>query len=126
MFWRKKQVVADTTKVGSGAATPEATAEVKVRQPKVKPQSPKEVLTNKVVALVAGEAVTYHFDKTFGGALVHVELNPKYPNKGHKYTVALEKIEAGKPKGAKSVLWDSNNPKEIASWILERDGEPVS
>jgi hypothetical protein len=112
MFWRKKAVEAGTPAM-------------KAEPPKVKAKklSPRDTIRQKIEQLTAGEVLRYKFPETFGGNLAVIELNPRYPQKGHKYILSTEKLVGGKPAGKKSQLFDSNNPSGLASWIMERMGE---
>jgi len=88
--------------------------------------SPKEVITNEIEQLAPGQALSYKHTETFGGGLTVVELNPQYPEKGKKYNVSTEELVDNKPAGKRRRLFDSNKPKDVASWILDRDGTPFS
>jgi len=121
MFWKKKQPVA-TALEGKAQET-----KVEAQEPqKAKKLSPKEIIIDRIEQLAAGETVSYRLAEARGGGLAVVELNPQYPEKGKKYFLSLEKIVDGKPAGTRSRLWDSNKPKELAGWIIERGGELYS
>ena len=111
MFWKKQQTEAKATE-----AKPE----------KVKKLSPKDIIVSKIEQLGSGESVSYQLGEVYGNGLAVVELNPQYPEKGKRYFLSLEKIVDGKPEGKRGHLWDSNKPKELASWILERSGKLYS
>ena len=111
MFWKKKQ---------TGAKATEA------KPQKVKKLSPKDIIASKVEQLCPGESVSYRLAEVYGGGLAVVELNPQYPEKGKRYFLSLEKIVDGKPEGKRGRLWNSNKPKELAGWILERGGKLYS
>ena len=110
MFWKKKQ-----TEAKAKEAKPQ----------KAKKLSPKEIMINQIEQLGPGQNLTYRLAEFlwegFGGFIV-VELNPQYPQKGRRYIVSTDKIVDGKPAGQKTRLWDSNKPKDVASWILEKNG----
>ena len=111
MFWKKKQ----------------AEAKAKEAKPKkVKKLSPKEIIGNQIEQLSPGQSLSYRLPETYGGGLAIVGLNPEYPGKGKKYVLSTDKIVAGKPAGQKTRFWDSNKPKDVASWILEKNGELFS
>jgi len=95
----------------------------KAAEPKVKKLSPKEIMVNQVEQLAPGQALSYRLPETYGGGLVIVELNPQYPSKGKKYELSTEKLVDGKPAGERRHLFDYDKPKDIVSWILERNGE---
>jgi len=114
MFWKKKQ-----------AEEKPAKAKAEPPKPKVKQLSPKEIMINQIEQLGSGQNLTYrlaeHLWEGFG-AFAMVELNPQYPGKGRKYIVSSDKMADGKPAGQKTRLWDSSKPKDVASWILEKNG----
>ena len=111
MFWRKKQPSEQGVKT-----------EVK----KVKKLSPKETMIKQVEEMAQGQVVKFQLGEIYGGDLVAVELNPDYPDKGRKYAVSLGKVMDGEAVVKGKHLWDSNKPKDIAGWILNRDGKPFS
>jgi len=111
MFWKKKQ---------TGAKAIEA------KPQKVKKLSPKAIIVSKVEQLDPGESVSYRLAEVYGGGLAVVELNPQYPENGKKYFLSLEQIVDGKPEGKRGRFWNSNRPKDLAGWILERGGELYS
>jgi len=121
MFWKKRQPVA-TALDGKAQET-----KVEVQEPqKAKKLSPKEIIIDRIEQLGPEESVSYRLPEVRGGELAVVELNPQYPEKGNKYLLSLEKIVDGKPAGTRSRLWDSNKPKNLAGWILDRSGELYS
>ena len=112
MFWRKKTAEAGKPETKAVATTV-----------KVKKLSPKDVMRQQIEQLSAEEVLRYKLPDTYGGGLAIVELNPKYPKKGKKYIISTDKLIDGKPANKKSHLFDGDNPKGIANWILERAGE---
>ncbi len=114
MFWKKKQTEAK-------AAEP---APLKVE--KEKKLKPKDIMVGEIEQLSPGESVSYRLGEVYGGELAVIELNPEYPGKGKRYFLSLEKIVDGKPTGKRGRLWNTDNPKDIASWILERGGKLYS
>ena len=113
MFWRKKAVE---------AGTPAMKAEPS--KVKAKKLSPRDIMRQQIEQLTAGEVLRYKFPETFGGNLAVIELNPRYPQKGHKYILSTDRLAGGKPADKKSQLFDSNNPGALANWVMERMGEP--
>ena len=111
MFWKKKQTEAKP---------------VEPKPQKAKKLSPKEIMMNQIEQLGAGQSLSYRLPETFGGGLAVVELNPQYPGRGKKYVLSTDAIVEGKPAGKRSRLWDSDKPKDLAGWILERNGELFS
>lgn len=106
MFWKRRQPVAISLEA--------------------KKLSPKEIIINRIEELGPGQTVSYRLPEVYGGGLAVVELNVQYPEKGKRYFLSLEKIVDGKPMGTRSRLWDSNKPKDLAGWILDRSGELYS
>ena len=118
MFWRKKQPT---------ATAPEAKPqEAKTKVKKAKKLSPKEIMIKQFEEVTPGQVIKFQLGEIYGSDLVTVELNPRYPDKGRKYSVGLGKIVDGQPVGKANRLWDSNKPKDIASWLLDRGGKPLS
>lgn len=92
--------------------------------------SPKEIKINeiatKVEQLSSGETLIYKLPEFYWagfGAFCIVERNP---DSGRKYVLSTDKIEDGKPAGRKSRVWDSDKPKDVAGWILDKQGELYS
>jgi hypothetical protein len=112
MFWKKKAVEAEAPAVKAEPS-----------KMKAKKLSPRDNMRQQIEQLTAGQVVRYKFPETFGGNLAVIELNPRYPQKGHKYILSTEKLVGGKSAGKKSQLFDSNNPGALAGWVLERMGE---
>jgi hypothetical protein len=49
-----------------------------------------------------------------------IELNPSYPGKGQKkYNIYVTDVVDMQPVGKGAKLWDSDKPKEIASWVIQ-------
>ena len=122
MFWKKKEkTTAEAAPVAAGAP-PVAQEKPK----KVKKISPKEELFMKVEMLEVGKAIVYSLPDTFGGGLAVITMNPSYPEpkKGKKYIMNLEALEEGKPSGKRRFLWDSNKPKDLSDWVMDRLGKP--
>ena len=115
MFWKKKEAAVKPT-------------EAKAEPPKSKEKklSPKDIIVSKIEQLSLEQTISYRLPETYGGGLVVVELNPEYPAKGRMYILSTEKIAGGKPIVKRGRLWDSDKPKDIASWIIDRGGELFS
>jgi len=60
------------------------------------------------------------------GAAV-VEVNPNYPGpKQKKYNLYADNVDGGgQPVGKRQLLFSSDKPKEVASWIKERHHKPT-
>jgi len=89
--------------------------------------SQKDIIASQVEQLGLGQSLSYRLPKAFGGELAVIELNPRYPEgKQKKYILSTEKIADGKPTGQRSRLWDSDKPKELAGWVIDKGGELFS
>jgi len=121
MFWKKRQPVS----VSPEAKPQGITTEVKKPQ-KVKKLSPREIITSLIEQLQPGQSISYRLAKVYGGDLAVVELNPRYPEKGKKYSMSSEPLVDGKPSGKRTRLWYADKPSHIASWIIDRQGELFS
>ena len=104
MFWKRKPAAEEPSK------------------PKAKELSPKEIIINQIEQIGAGQSLTYQLAEYLVDRFAIVDLNPEYPGKGRKYIVSSDRMADGKLAGRKSRAWDSNNAKNIASWILEKEG----
>jgi len=111
MFWKKKQ-----------AEEKPAKAKAEPPKPKVKQLSPKEIIINQIEQIGPVQSLTYQLAEYLMDRFAIVELNPEYPGKGRKYIVSSDRMVDGKPAGQKTRLWDSSKPKDVASWILEKNG----
>ena len=107
MFWKKKQ-----TEAKAKEAKPQ----------KAKKLSPMEIMISQIEQLGPRQSLTYQLAEYLMDRFAIVELNPQYPAKGRRYIVYIDKIADGRPAGQKTRSWDSNKPKDVASWILEKKG----
>jgi len=94
----------------------------------VKKKSPTEsqidIIANQIEQLGPGQSLSYKLPEAFGGDLAIIELNPLYPGKRQrKYIMRRDEIVDGKPAGKKSLLFSLDNPRYIAGWVVDRDGE---
>jgi len=80
-------------------------------------------LVSQIEQLVPGQTLRYRIPETWGGNFITVELNPQYPQKGRKYILSIENAAHGMPGGKKTIMYDSDNPKELVTSILDRNGE---
>ena len=104
MFWKKKPATGEPSK------------------PEVKKLSPKEIIINQIEQIGPERSLTYQLAEYLIDRFAIVELNPEYPAKGRKYIVSTGEIVDGKPAVKKGRIWDSNKAKDLASWILAREG----
>jgi len=125
MFGKKKQTVSAVAGIppaGAGATPPET----KVKPKKEKPLSPRDIMASKIEQLSAKETLKYKLPEVYGGELAVVEMNPQYPQKGRKYMLGTERVLDGKPTGKIIHIWTTDQPRDIAKWIVERNGELFS
>ena len=115
MFGRNK--VAAVKPPGGKAEPPKA---------KAKPLSPKDALAGQIEQLVPGQSLSYITSKTYGGYIATIELNPQYPTKGRKFMMSTQSVADDKTSGQKNRLWDSDKAKDIAVYILDREGKPFT
>lgn len=124
MFWKKKQIVSAVEKSPAGVGA--ASAEMKVEPQKEKPLSPRDIMASKIEQLSAKETLKYKLPEVYGGELAVVEMNPQYPQKGRKYMLGTERVLDGKPTGKITNMLTTDQPRDIAKWIVERNGELFS
>lgn len=103
MFWKKKPAAGE---------------------PKAKEPSPKEIIINQIERLGLGQTVSYRLPENRSGQLAVIELDPQhlYQKKARKYILSMEKVVDGKAAGERTLLFASNNPKDIATWIIDLNG----
>jgi len=88
---------------------------------KVKKASPRDAMTAQINAVEAGKEITYKLGEIYVKPYVTVVGNSA--GAGKKFTVYQDgKDAAGKPSGKRGKFWDTNEAKDIAGWILEREG----
>ncbi len=68
-----------------------------------------------------GQTVSYKLPETFGGEFAHIQRNPE--GKGKKYTMTLEKTQADKPTGKKTVFMEHDSARVVANWVHQLWGE---
>lgn len=92
--------------------------------------SPRDAAMNRfaleVEQLTQGQSLIYKLPEFYWSgfaAFLMVDLNPSYPQKGRKYIMSTDGIADGKPAGLKKRLSDSNKPKDVADWVVQRKGE---
>jgi hypothetical protein len=94
----------------------------------------KEEIQQKIEALSGpGETVFFYLGASpaHGGPLDRgaavVELNPNYPEKkGKKFHIYVADVAETQPVGKGQKVFDSDKPKEVASWIKERHLQPYT
>lgn len=86
--------------------------------------SQKDIIANQIERLGLGQSLSYKLSENCGGGLAVIELNPRYPEKRQrKYILSTDKIVDGEPAGKKYLLFGHDNPKVLAGWVVDRQGE---
>ncbi len=105
MFWKKDKADAAVATGGEAARAKKAT--------------PKYLITEQINAVEPGKEITYRLGEIYVKPFISVARN----SQGKKFTVYQDgKDEAGNPSGKRGKFWDANEAKDIASWLVERDG----
>lgn len=88
-------------------------------------ESQVNIIANQIEQLGPGQSLSYKLPEAFGGDLAVIERNPWYPaeKRQRKYIMSTDKIVDGKPTGKKSLLFGLDNPRFIAGWVVDRQGE---
>jgi len=82
--------------------------------------SPKDAMAQQIDAIPSGTEITFKLGQIYVKPYVTVVHNPS----GKKFTVYQDgKDEAGNPAGKRGKFWDTEKAKDIAGWILEREGQ---
>jgi len=90
---------------------------------KDKKLSPKEVMTAQIETLESGKEMIFRLGPIYVKPFITIVHNPEHPGKGKKFVAYQEGAGPdGKPSGARGKFYDTNNAKDIASWVLEREG----
>jgi len=90
---------------------------------KEKKLSPKDAMAQKIDAIAAGSELVFKLGQIYVKPFITVSVNPEYPGKGKKYIIFQEAAGSdAKPSGKRGKFWETNNSKEIAGWVLEREG----
>ncbi len=120
MFWNKKD------NRGTAPAASESTPPKAEKKPKEKKLSKKDIVIGQIEMLEPGNSLSFLTKTWSGNDLMVVSINPAYPGKGHKYSVSYEELSEGKPSGKRQHIGDSDKAKQVADWILSRNGEPYT
>lgn len=105
MFWKK-------SKANAAVAT-------RVEATKAKKVTPKDLLIEQIDAIEPGKEITYKLGEIYVKPYISVVHNAE----GKKFTVYQDgKDAAGNPSGKRGHFWDTNQAKDIAGWLIERDG----
>jgi len=112
--------------VKHAAGRPVLKPEQEEAKAKAKKLAPSMSLANQIEQITPGQSLRYKIPEPekWGCGFLTVELNPQYPQKGRKYILSTENAVHGMPGGEKTIICDSDNSIEVATLVLERDGEP--
>lgn len=92
--------------------------------------SPKEVKINQVAAQVEQlspeGSLVYKLPEFYWAGFAGFCIVEQNPDKGKKYVMSTDRIVDGKPAGRKSRVWASDKPKDVAGWIVDKQGELFS
>lgn len=96
-----------------GAPAPEQTAE------KAKKLSPRDIMVQQIEAVESGKEISFKLGEIYVKPYITVVRNAQ----GKQFTVLQDgKDAAGKPAGKRGKFWDCDHAKDIAGWIVEREG----
>jgi len=87
--------------------------------------SPKEIMMNQIDQLAPGQSLVYKLPEIYWtglGGFILIERNAQQTEKSKPFTAFSDEIKDGTPVGKKKKLWEFNQAKEMASWIMERNG----
>lgn len=83
--------------------------------------SPKDTMTQQIEAIEAGKELVFRLGQIYVKPFITILHNGEGAK---KFTVFQDAADAnGRPSGKRGKFWDTNNAKEIASWILDREGQ---
>jgi hypothetical protein len=111
--------------IKQAAGRPVLKPEQEEAKAKAKNLAPYLALADQIEQITPGQTLRYKIAEpgTWGGGFVAVELNPQYPQKGRKYLLIIENSINGMPGGEKTTMYDTNNPVEVATSVVDRHGE---
>jgi len=108
MFWKKDK--------GSSASVAEGPA-------KAKKLSPKDLVTQEIDQIASGNTLVFRLGATYIKPYITVARNAEYPGKGKKFSVLQDGKDAeGNPANKAGKFWDTNDAREIAGWLVDREG----
>lgn len=85
--------------------------------------SPKEQMIQGVETLAAGKELVFRLGAIYVKPFITIVQNPEYPAKGKKFVAFQEGAGSdNRPGGKRGKFWETNKSKDIASWVLEREG----
>ena len=85
--------------------------------------SPKDAMAHQIEAMESGKELVFRLGEIYVKPFITIAHNPEFPVKGKKYIAFQEAAGPdNRPGGKRGKFWDTNNTKEIASWVLDREG----
>jgi hypothetical protein len=90
---------------------------------KAKNLAPYLALASRIEQITPGQPLRFKIPEAWGCGFVTVVLNPQYPQKGRKYILTTENTVSGMPGGKRTIMYDSDNPVEVATSVVDRNGE---
>jgi len=91
---------------------------------------PKKLTQREIIShieqLSPGESVRYRLPEVYGGQVAVVEFNTEYPWRGSKYGLSIQTLVDAKPVVKKERVLESDEAKDIAAWLSQRRGKPLS
>ncbi|TFH34869.1 MAG: hypothetical protein E4G93_04635 [Dehalococcoidia bacterium] len=89
----------------------------------VKKLSPRDAMALQIEAVERGKEIVFRLGEIYIKPFITVAHNTEYPVKGKKFVVFQEAAGAdNNPGGKRGKFWDTSNSKDIAKWVLEREG----
>ena len=86
---------------------------------RAKKASPRDLMMNEINAVEVGKEITYKLGAIYVKPYITIARNAT----GKRFVVYQDgKDAAGNPAGKRGKFWDANEAKDIASWIIEREG----
>jgi len=83
--------------------------------------SPKDLVAQQIDAIEPGKELMFRLGPIYVKPFITVVHNT---DAAKKFTVLQEAADAsGAPGGKRGKFWETGNAKEIASWVLEREGQ---
>ena len=87
--------------------------------------SPKDIIINQIDALTEGKCALYKLPEIYWtglGGFILIERNSQKGEKSKPFVAFTDEIKDGAPVGKKKRLWEFNYAREMASWVIERNG----
>jgi len=90
---------------------------------KEKKLSPKDMMAQKMEELETGKELMFKLGQIYVKPYITVLHNPEHPGKGKKFITYQDGVGSdGKPAGKRGQFWETDKSRDIASWIMEREG----